>query len=570
MCESPNAHCSQLRILKCPRTPEYQDFDECVGLQSLLLQILQEIAVYLPDKDLKSFSLVQRAARDAVIPANAGHWRQRFRDQYDLPPGKSPAATKEDYILRRCFLTHQIHFKYGQSLDEVACLKAIRQLIVEVPRSPISASSLELDGSPSLNVRQLWRFMKRSNLLHDAFRWTCSKKLRTNRLLEILQVFFFGWNVYSTTHDLLDAYPFSLRLTAYALPDSEAFALAASSRNLVDAEGQIDFTVVSHLTNLWKFHLAIYSGGDLHDIVLQLSSFQYPKTSFEKSVPTKHRLGMKWKGALFHPCGGGFNSYVNHGIWTDFHADPFFTGGNRLLTLTFSRVTTHGKWPQAFEKTATSRSPYPSNDEGIIDSPLQSSPSTKLSEKTAGQRSTTTTTKPTSDVKFNVSHVPLHWTSNVEKGETRPEGQISVPKIVKAKERHFFGLGEYNVNLAPLNVAGVVRSLPPQCGIPGWRQFTMVSYETPTSGSKKKGYLDAKDADLHVFLHYEGIMLPGESIIIGRYFMGDEYRDDDDPEQFLQRGTFIYWLVQDDATDDEDEDEDGVEHDGGDAGADND
>lgn len=104
-------------------------------------QILQEIAVYLPDKDLKSFSLVQRAARDAVIPANAGHWRQRFRDQYDLPLGKVPAAIKEDYILRRCFLTHQIHFNYGQSLDEIACLKAIRQLIVGKSTTGSSPSS---------------------------------------------------------------------------------------------------------------------------------------------------------------------------------------------------------------------------------------------------------------------------------------------------------------------------------------------------------------------------------------------------------------------------------------------
>ncbi|KAL9004470.1 MAG: hypothetical protein Q9180_009841, partial [Flavoplaca navasiana] len=80
-------------------------------------------------------------------------------------------------------------------------------------------------------------------------------------------------------------------------------------------------------------------------------------------------------------------------------------------------------------------------------------------------------------------------------------------------------------------------------------------------------YLDAKGADLHVFLHYEGIMLPGESIIIGRYYMGDEYRDDDDPEPFLQRGTFIYWLVQVYATDDEDEDD--VEYDDGDAETEN-
>lgn len=37
-----NAHCNQLRVLKCARTPEYQDFDECAGLQNLLLEVRLE------------------------------------------------------------------------------------------------------------------------------------------------------------------------------------------------------------------------------------------------------------------------------------------------------------------------------------------------------------------------------------------------------------------------------------------------------------------------------------------------------------------------------------------------
>lgn len=162
------------------------------------------------------------------------------------------------------------------------------------------------------------------------------------------------------------------------------------------------------------------------------------------------------------------------------------------------------------------------------------------------------------------SATPQRSIADAAARENRSKGETSSPtaKAEIAEEKHFFGLGEVDINIPPLNVAGIVNSLPPQCGIPGWQRFTMVSYETPPSGSEQKGYLDAKEADLHPYLRYEGVMLPGESIIVGRYSLGDEYRDDDDPEQFLQRGAFIYWLAPDD-----DDENDEAEHDDGDAEA---
>ncbi|KAL8653959.1 MAG: hypothetical protein Q9226_003629 [Calogaya cf. arnoldii] len=515
-------------------------------------EILQEIAVYLPDKDLKSFSLVQRAARDAVIPANAGHWRQRFRDQYDLPPGKSPAAIKKEYTFRRCYLTHRIRLKYGQSSDEIACLQAIRQLIVEVPHGLMSSSSLELDASPSLNVRQLWRFMKKSNLLHDAFRWTRPKRLCTNRLLEIVQVFFFSWNVYYATHDLPEAYPFALRLTSYSMDESEALALAPSNRNLVNAGGQIDFSALSHLTNLWKFHLAINDVGGLQDILSQLPSSHYPKTCFEQSVRAVRR-SERWKGALFHPCGGMFHTFLTNGVGSSVHADPYFTGGDRLLSLTFQPVGESVLWPKAFEQAIQGTS-SPGNDDQPTESPVHLPPFSESADKTSKSDSTKVSTAAASGARAYHSLLPRNPTTKAKTNVCSSDGETTCPttNAGKAAERLFVGLGEYDVNLAPLNVASAVDSLPPQCGILGWQRFTMVSYETPASGSKQKGYLDAKDADLYPYLHYEGVMLPGESIIIGRYSMGDDYRNDDDPDQFLQRGTFIYWLAHDDASDDED------------------
>lgn len=93
-------------------------------------QVVQEIVTYLPDKDLGSFALVQRATRDAVLPPNAGHWRKRFQDQFHLPQGKTPAAIKADYTLRKQYFHYFVYFKLGHSKEENFCLMAIRQLFV--------------------------------------------------------------------------------------------------------------------------------------------------------------------------------------------------------------------------------------------------------------------------------------------------------------------------------------------------------------------------------------------------------------------------------------------------------
>ncbi|KAI4241221.1 MAG: hypothetical protein L6R42_011326, partial [Xanthoria sp. 1 TBL-2021] len=359
--------------------------------------------------------------------------------------------------------------------------------------------------------------------------------------------FFFGWNVYCATHDLLGAYPFSLRLTAYSTDESEAFVLAPSRKNLIDAKGQIDFSAVSHLTNFWKYHTAINDERDMHNLLLQLPSSQYPKTLLEQPMRKKRRLGMRWKGAL-----------------TVLYNDAFFTGGNRLLDLAFKHVSGNSPWPKAFEQEIGARPLGLSNDEQFINPPVQSPPISETAKSPSSRHSTKIATTPNTNTETHHSATPQRSIADAAARENRSKGETSSPtaKAGKAEEKHFFGLGEVDINIPPLNIAGIVHSLPPQCGIPGWQRFTMVSYETPPSGSEQKGYLDAKEADLHPYLRYEGVVLPGESIIIGRYSLGDEYRDDDDPEQFQQRGTFIYWLAPDD-----DDENDEAEHDDGNAEA---
>ncbi|KAL8736208.1 MAG: hypothetical protein Q9166_000363 [cf. Caloplaca sp. 2 TL-2023] len=488
-------------------------------------EILQEIAVYLPDKDLGSFALIQKTTCDAIIPPNAGHWRERFVAQFDLPAGKSPIAIKTDYKLRKRFLNHLIHFKYGQSQEERACLSVIRQLIVEKSQGPVNPSPYALCKASSFNVRQLWRFMKKSNLMHDAFRWTRFEECSTNRLLEVIQVYFFAWNVWCGSHDMLAAYPYSLRRTVYSVETSEFIATRCSSRSLVDAAGQIDFTVLSHLANLWKFHMAINDEGKLYHMIQ------------DDQAPTACSL---------YPSGTTRSQFESHYTDHQVHTQPWFTGGNRLLDLTFASTSRRGQWPKAFEKEIDARPSSLSYLKQSMTTPEKLQPIAQTADKSSRPKFTKVT--PKSGIAAYEPSLPLRQDIESAEGEDKSKhsGKTIPPKVkTKEVEQTFFhGRGELDVNHAPANIAGIAHSLPPQEGIPGWQRFTMVAYETPATGDEKNGYLDANEEDLCPYLLYEGVVLPGGSVIIGRYSMGNAYDEPDNPDLAEHRGSFIYWRVQ--------------------------
>ena len=99
----------------------------------------------------------------------------------------------------------------------------------------------------------------------------------------------------------------------------------------------------------------------------------------------------------------------------------------------------------------------------------------------------------------------------------------------------------------------------------------MVSFETPINGTAGKGYLDAAQAELVIYMQYEGVILPGASMILGRYQLGKSYRAMHLADQ-MKHGPFIYWNVHDDIVDDnesnnaeDDEEVHDVNDDGGDA-----
>lgn len=84
---------------------------------------------------------------------------------------------------------------------------------------------------------------------------------------------------------------------------------------------------------------------------------------------------------------------------------------------------------------------------------------------------------------------------------------------------------------------GFLNTLPPQHGIPGWKRMTMMKYY----------YDDQGHIDMQALWAYEGVMLPGGKIMVGRWWCPT-----DGVGANMYSGPFILWNV-DDAVYDADE-----------------
>ena len=110
------------------------------------------------------------------------------------------------------------------------------------------------------------------------------------------------------------------------------------------------------------------------------------------------------------------------------------------------------------------------------------------------------------------------------------------------------------------DIIGSLHAIPPQQGIPGWQRIVFARF----SGVGSAVYRLHNDADLARGLKdlrfYEGVVLPGGKIMLGRWW------DPLHPDPEKPSGPFIYWAVEyeDDSESDDDDDDDDDNDDGSD------
>lgn len=122
----------------------------------------------------------------------------------------------------------------------------------------------------------------------------------------------------------------------------------------------------------------------------------------------------------------------------------------------------------------------------------------------------------------------------IQRGKTRAQargvGSGGAPQGEPLAIR-FQGTG--NDASAPFLASGWLNPLPPQQGIPGWQRLTMMKY-----------YVDDEEETSPVaalrdsLWAYEGVVLPGGMIVLGRWWHPVPGRQDDE-----YSGPFILWNV---------------------------
>ncbi|KAL9580752.1 MAG: hypothetical protein Q9212_004308 [Teloschistes hypoglaucus] len=482
----------------------------------------------------------------AKLPSEAGDPVTQSRRS------KNPASIQDSYKLRKRYLTHLVYFKLGNSGEEQACLKAIRQLILEV--------SDDSDLSVSRNINQLYKFFRKSNLLHDAFRWS---HVRSSpgatvpdwdyHLLTVIRVFFFVWTIqFATEQDFPDFYPVALRKTAYRLEYSQARVLslteASLHRTLVEQNGDIDFVRLNHLINLWKYHLCLNPIGQLMENYANLPWYQRPRLHLDQDwIPDNLNIGALWKGALLCLDTDSATNFTYDGIDNNnVYTDGYFTGGNAFLDMALVIGPEGGRcrWPRVFEEATHG---MPDNFQGLAD--RLDTPQLRPVEPPLDKASRPTFTKATTSPKSGTEAYskPLTWrlmTDAVEQllQANRHQGLRFPQSGSEAKSvpyRILIGNGDRQCRDNKLRFAAILHPLGCHAGIPGWQRISMVGFYVPKSGTVEGGYLDADPSDFHIAMTYEGVVPPTASAILGYC------KSWDDNFPFEPPIPFLYWTVGD-------------------------
>lgn len=120
-------------------------------------------------------------------------------------------------------------------------------------------------------------------------------------------------------------------------------------------------------------------------------------------------------------------------------------------------------------------------------------------------------------------HLSTPTAGNAKQGE-----RVSSSESSRTKPPYLIFEGS-GLDRDQFHCAGQLQALPPQQGIPGWQRITLMKYELDAHGFYDPGSCWA----------YEGIVLPGGQIILGRWWSPLN----SDGEGALC-GPFIFWNVR--------------------------
>lgn len=483
-----------------------------------------QIAHNLSDQDLANFCQTCSKVNNHINATGCSFFRHRFLQEFDYPNialmsfGSQLAHNGQfyhEYITRRAVLNvidaafqaqgakPMLSFHKGKSDNEVVALGVVRDLIIEAFGARGSPSQRRV--SKSKNLELLNSFLDKTNLLQIIGRDSTSDK----RL--------FATAPHSRI-EALYAIQCALAPALFALnkrwsdgltggfPDAQSMAYADNiTAPVVFGVSGLDVNMQWVLRNLQFWHQHLTRKNEvLAEAFEALDESDRPSFHTKTIADVPGPLGSFWKGSYaFLDRGAEINSVRNGKSWKEPIMDKLNGEGDpdspfQDLILHFPSPDSAGAWPRVFERILSSL-------------------------KTPVNRSRTRAQLRSSDI---------YQRANFAEDSIRLQGS-----------------GHDSSD--DFNADGWLNPLPEQHGIPGWQRMTMMKFFIEKNGN----------VDMDSLWAYEGIVLPGGKIMVGRWWCPSDGEGED-----MYSGPFILWNVPEapksfdakegkDGSDDDDDDE---------------
>nr|POE47505.1 casein kinase ii subunit beta-2 [Quercus suber] len=447
-------------------------------------QTNQHIASFLDsDQDLTSYRITCRSAHSAIDADNNSYWRRRFLSRFEKPGWDNPSnlILKHKYQSRRRLLRKGALFQTGDTNSEERCLIMLRELILDAFSEKATAHGLDRPAYVSINLTAVRQFAAQHGILRIVFKPHTSSQFSQDRRLRYRPAPLLALIQVLMAPDLLSLSP-TTSIDVFSFPESQQWVYGTVKTHPLFRgcnDLNVDMEGVLHHINFWRYHMLRPEELTLHNALSALEQHECPRFWSGLLKQGKKQLGKHWKGSY---------AYLHRETMPDMragegHNDNIQDSVNRegeedAFQNMRLRFVPEGeeRWSAAFEKHLNSLTP-----------------SANRAKTRAQHRSV----------------------------------ESDLAACEKPQNFHFDGEG-IDENDA-FSAMGWLSSLPPQMGVPGWQRMTMMKYFTDQFGL----------VDMDALWAYEGVVLPGGQIMLGRWWAAEEETEEDD----VYSGPFILWNV---------------------------
>ncbi|KAI7209615.1 hypothetical protein KC333_g8640 [Hortaea werneckii] len=455
----------------------------------LPIETCQHIAGYLNDRDLCTYRLVCQSAHNAIDADGCSFWRRRFLTTFEKPTWTTSNNVKyrQTYHKRRRALMYGANFwvaitkstgkDYAKEIRRgTRCLEVLRDMIID----SFSEKKESDVAYESKNLRLIYKFVQNYDLL-DVVMATDHKKEKDLLCLP-KQLLCTIWSLLAPAMLSLDFE----HAPTLGFPDSQQVVYGTTAEHPIfgGCNGlDINMEWVVHHLNFWKYHMVRSEENTLYHAFKHLSPNETPQFWNRQLELGGSKLGKYWKGSY---------AYVERGEVSMIRAGE---GHEDTIQDLFNGETDIG----SFQDMQLS---WLDEAEGVATWP-------KLFEK------------------------HLHSLRRPEnKARTRAQHRSSstIPEAISnLKPQNFQFLAEGHDTTEDFLAQGWLNALPAQHGVPGWQRMTMMKYFED---------VDTGVIETDALWAYEGVVLPGGQIILGRWWCPS-----DGTGEWMYSGPFILWCV---------------------------